>query len=60
MKGIAGVVTSGTDWLFLKLVEKSVHVDLNIYQIAQSGLTQMEKRKRIFGLKIVISLCLTP
>ena len=32
---IYGAVTSGTDWLFLKLVEKSVHVDLTIYQIAQ-------------------------
>ena len=32
---IYGVVTSGTDWLFLKLVEKSVHIDLTIYQIAQ-------------------------
>lgn len=30
-----GVVTSGTDWLFLKLMEKSVHVDLTIYPIAQ-------------------------
>ncbi len=32
---IYGVVTSGTDWLFLKLAEKSVHVDLTIYPIAQ-------------------------
>lgn len=32
---IYGVVTSGTDWLFLKLMEKSVHVDLTIYPIAQ-------------------------
>ena len=32
---IYGAVTSGTDWLFLKLAEKSVHVDLAVYQIAQ-------------------------
>lgn len=32
---IYGAVTSGTDWLFLKLAEKSVHVDLTVYQIAQ-------------------------
>ena len=47
---IYGVVTSGTDWLFLKLVEKSVHVDLTIYQIAQCDkilgiLTQMVAQK---------------
>ena len=32
---IYGAVTSGTDWLFLKLTEKSLHVDLTTYQIAQ-------------------------
>lgn len=32
---IYGAVTSGTDWLFLKLTGKSVHVDLTVYQIAQ-------------------------
>ena len=32
---IYGAVTSGTDWLFLKLTEKCLHVDLTIYQIAQ-------------------------
>lgn len=32
---IYGAVTSGTDWLFLKLAEKCLHVDLTIYQIAQ-------------------------
>ncbi|MDE0424689.1 hypothetical protein F4Y59_05200 [Candidatus Poribacteria bacterium] len=32
---IYGAVTSGTDWLFLKLAEKSVYVDLTVYQIAQ-------------------------
>ena len=32
---IYGAVTSGTDWLFLKLAEKSVHVDLAVYPIAQ-------------------------
>lgn len=32
---IYGAVTSGTDWLFLKLVEKCLQIDLIIYQIAQ-------------------------
>ena len=31
---IYGVVTSGTDWLFLKLVGKHLHIDLTIYPIA--------------------------
>ncbi len=30
-----GTVTSGTDWLFLKLEAKCLHIDLTIYQIAQ-------------------------
>lgn len=32
---IYGAVTSGTDWMFLKLKEKCLHIDLTIYQIAQ-------------------------
>ena len=33
---IYGTITSGTEWLFLKLERKSsLHVDLTIYQIAQ-------------------------
>ncbi len=31
---IYGTVTSGTDWLFLKLQEKRLHIDLTIYPIA--------------------------
>ena len=31
---IYGTVTSGTDWLFLKLEEKCLHIDLTIYPIA--------------------------
>ena len=31
---IYGVVTSGTDWLFLKLVGKHLYIDLTIYPIA--------------------------
>ena len=31
---IYGTVTSGTDWLFLKLQEKHLHIDLTIYPIA--------------------------
>ena len=32
---IYGAVTSGTDWLFLKLKGNHLHIDLTIYQIAQ-------------------------
>lgn len=32
---IYGTVTSGTDWLFLKLEGNHLHIDLTIYQIAQ-------------------------
>ena len=32
---IYGAVTSGTDWMFLKLKEKCLYIDLTIYQIAQ-------------------------
>ena len=32
---IYGAVTSGTDWMFLKLKEKHLYIDLTIYQIAQ-------------------------
>ena len=32
---IYGAVTSGTDWMFLKLEEKYLYIDLTIYQIAQ-------------------------
>ena len=31
---IYGTITSGTDWLFLKLEEKCLHIDLTIYPIA--------------------------
>ena len=39
---VYGAVTSGTDWLFLKLKEKCLHVDLTIYQITQCD--------KIFGI----------
>lgn len=39
---VYGIVTSGTDWLFLKLKEKCLHVDLTIYQITQCD--------KIFGI----------
>ena len=39
---VYGTVTSGTDWLFLKLTETYLHVDLTIYPITQCD--------RIFGI----------
>ncbi|MDE0635295.1 MAG: hypothetical protein OXI43_05500 [Candidatus Poribacteria bacterium] len=32
---IYGTITSGIDWLFLKLVEKKLYIDMNAYQISQ-------------------------
>ena len=32
---IYGASTTGVDWIFLKLEEKSLHIDMTIYQIAQ-------------------------
>ena len=32
---IYGTITSGTEWLFLKLKRNQLHIDLTIYQIAQ-------------------------
>ena len=39
---VYGTVTSGTDWLFLKLTETYLHVDLTTYPITQCD--------RIFGI----------
>ncbi len=32
---IYGASTTGVDWIFLKLEEKCLHIDMTIYQIAQ-------------------------
>ena len=32
---IYGTITSGTDWRFLKLEAQSLHIDIEVYQIAQ-------------------------
>jgi hypothetical protein len=32
---VYGVTTSGTDWLFLKLAEKTLHIDMEVYPIQQ-------------------------
>ena len=32
---IYGTITSGIDWLFLKLEEKKLYIDMNAYQISQ-------------------------
>ena len=32
---IYGAITSGIDWLFLKLEDKKLHIDMSAYQIAQ-------------------------
>ena len=32
---IYGTITSGIDWLFLKLEDKKLHIDMSAYQIAQ-------------------------
>ena len=30
---VYGAITSGTDWLFLKLVDKTLHIDMRIYTL---------------------------
>ena len=47
---IYGTITSGIDWLFLKLEDKKLHIDMSAYQIAQCDkilgiLTSMVKQK---------------
>ncbi len=32
---IYGTITSGIDWLFLKLEGKNLYIDMNAYQISQ-------------------------
>ena len=32
---VYGTITSGTDWRFLKLEAQSLHIDIEVYQIAQ-------------------------
>ncbi len=39
---IYGAITSGTDWLFLKLVDKTLHIDMRIYTL--------ERCDRILGV----------
>jgi len=47
---IYGAITSGIDWLFLKLEDKKLHIDMSAYQIAQCDkilgiLTSMVEQK---------------
>ena len=39
---VYGAITSGTDWLFLKLVDKTLHIDMRIYTL--------ERCDRILGV----------
>ena len=47
---IYGAITSGIDWIFLKLEKKKLHIDMSAYQIAQCDkilgiLTSMVEQK---------------
>ena len=47
---IYGTITSGIDWLFLKLEDKKLHIDMAAYQIVQCDkilgiLTSMVEQK---------------
>ena len=42
---IYGTITSGIDWLFLKLEGKKLYIDMSAYQIAQCDTNLRDSRK---------------